>query len=168
MCFVFSLDISTSKQLSSIPQLTVVSGPILSVTMSSVPMTLVEDRKPYQSEKVSKTSKLGNRSSKRSNASRAESSMLMNRRHGRVWEACQRCRVKKTKACQKLSTCLTRTYFFFSVTKNCLAKGVKMTDSCAQPEVGRREILSNSLAGMIAFADRLHSANTKVPDMPRS
>jgi len=70
---------------------------VLSTTMSGLPTPPMEDHKSYQSRKVSKSSKPVNRSSKRSNSLHEHTSVVIDGRHKRVWKACERCRMKKTK-----------------------------------------------------------------------
>jgi hypothetical protein len=65
--------------------------------MSGLPTPPMEDHKSYQSRKLSKPSKLANRTSKRSNSSHEQTSVVIDGRHKRVWKACERCRMKKTK-----------------------------------------------------------------------
>ncbi len=59
----------------------------------------MEDSKSHLSRKPSKTSKQLSRSSKRSNPSTEHSTVVLDGRHKRVWKACERCRMKKTKVC---------------------------------------------------------------------
>src|SRR6266487_1389325 len=66
--------------------------------MSSLPTPPIEDghRSPT-SRKLLKTSKSMSRTSKRTTSSHEHTPVVMDGRHKRVWKACERCRMKKTK-----------------------------------------------------------------------
>src|SRR3954454_21668140 len=66
--------------------------------MSGLHTPPMEDsHKSSHARKPSKQSKLVNRTSKRSNLSQETTSVVVDGRHKRVWKACERCRMKKTK-----------------------------------------------------------------------
>lgn len=68
--------------------------------MSSLPTPPTEDgNKSHLIRKSSKQAKPVNRSSKRSNYVPEHGSIVVDGRHKRVWKACERCRMKKTKVC---------------------------------------------------------------------
>lgn len=68
--------------------------------MSGLHTPPLEDHKSSMPKKqLSKSSKIEklNRASKRSTSSHENSSVVLDGRHKRVWKACERCRMKKTK-----------------------------------------------------------------------
>ncbi|KAH8780822.1 hypothetical protein BGZ57DRAFT_941307 [Hyaloscypha finlandica] len=119
--------------------------------MSGLPTPPMEDHKSYQSRKVSKPSKPVNRSSKRSNSSHEHTSVVIDGRHKRVWKACERCRMKKTK-CDGESPC-----------KRCKDDGLvctagsrKKTEFKQLPR-GYAEVLENTQYALIATVQKLYT-----------
>ena len=118
--------------------------------MSSLPTPPMEDQKSHHIRKSStKQSKPLNRTSKRSSSSHEHSAVVIDGRHKRVWKACERCRMKKTKVCRRSINILQRHNFLtnFSATESLLANVAKMMDWFAQLEAGKRLSSSNSLGG---------------------
>lgn len=117
--------------------------------MSGLPTPPVEDHKSQPMRRQSsKASKQSSRSStKRSTAVHEHSPISMDGRHKRVWKACERCRMKKTKVYYVTHFCLNIANQI-SVTGNRLANVVKMMAWYAQLGAGRRPSSSNYLEGM--------------------
>ena len=90
-----------------------------------------------------------NRMSKRSSAS-SGSSDSVDGRPKRVWKACERCRMKKTKVC----ICLEmggalNFYWFLSVTENRLASDAEMMVKCVWVGIGKRRSSNQRLKGQL-------------------
>jgi hypothetical protein len=125
---------------------------------SSLPSPPAEDHKSTLSRKSTssaKSVKPVHRASKRASSSAAAihhhdhvtHTAGMDGRHKRVWKACERCRMKKTKVCLVNSECvppLTRS----SATVNSPASDARMTVWYAPPVLERRWNTSNCLEGM--------------------
>ncbi|KAH7317844.1 hypothetical protein BKA65DRAFT_109063 [Rhexocercosporidium sp. MPI-PUGE-AT-0058] len=118
---------------------------------SGLPSPPLEDNKSHISRKMSKPSKSLNRSSKRSSPSHEHSSVVLDGRHKRVWKACERCRMKKTK-CDGESPC-----------KRCKDDGLvctagsrKKTEFKQLPR-GYAEVLENTQYALIATVQKLYT-----------
>ncbi|KAI9050578.1 hypothetical protein LZ554_005739 [Drepanopeziza brunnea f. sp. 'monogermtubi'] len=118
---------------------------------SCLPSPPLDDNKSIASRKISKPSKSLNRSSKRSSSSLEPSSALLDGRHKRVWKACERCRMKKTK-CDGESPC-----------KRCKDDGLvctagsrKKTEFKQLPR-GYAEVLENTQYALIATVQKLYT-----------
>ncbi|TVY53008.1 Fluconazole resistance protein 1 [Lachnellula cervina] len=121
--------------------------------MSGLPTPPVEDHKPQPMRRQSsKASKQSSRSStKRSTAVHEHSPISMDGRHKRVWKACERCRMKKTK-CDGESPC-----------KRCKDDGLvctagsrKKTEFKQLPR-GYAEVLENTQYALIATVQKLYT-----------
>lgn len=83
----------------------------------------------------------------------------MDSRHKRVWKACERCRMKKTKV--RTTSSLSATYVesyltvAYSVMANFPASAVKMMALCVQPALERRWNTNSYLEGKEAFVFRV-------------
>ncbi|PSS12304.1 hypothetical protein M430DRAFT_73268, partial [Amorphotheca resinae ATCC 22711] len=120
--------------------------------MSGLPTPPVEDRhRSLQVRKTSKQTKPLNRTSKRSASSQEHGAVVVDGRHKRVWKACERCRMKKTK-CDGESPC-----------KRCKDDGLvctagsrKKTEFKQLPR-GYAEVLENTQYALIATVQKLYS-----------
>lgn len=83
--------------------------------MSGLPTPPIDDQRSHSSRKMPKSSKSLSRSSKRtsSSTSHEHNAVVVDGRHKRVWKACERCRMKKTKVCT-LHTLLHKIYNNFN------------------------------------------------------
>ena len=73
-------------------------------TMSNLLTPPLEDTlKSHHVRKSTKSSKVISRSSKRAPTSHEHGAVVTDGRHKRVWKACERCRMKKTKVPQTLN-----------------------------------------------------------------
>lgn len=120
--------------------------------MSGLPTPPMEDHKSHISKKqLSKPSKSLSRTSKRSTSSHEHTSVVLDGRHKRVWKACERCRMKKTK-CDGESPC-----------KRCKDDGLvctagsrKKTEFKQLPR-GYAEVLENTQYALIATVQKLYT-----------
>lgn len=71
----------------------------------------------------------------------------MDGRHKRVWKACERCRMKKTKVCSVSYSMLSSLLTVTSATANSHVSVARTTASSARPVSGRRWSTSNSPRG---------------------
>merc|ERR1712000_766303 len=117
---------------------------------SGLPSPPLDDNKSHLSRKMSKPSKSLNRSSKRSGSSHEHSSVVLDGRHKRVWKACERCRMKKTK-CDGESPC-KRCKDDRLV---CTAGSRKKTEFKQLPR-GYAEVLENTQYALIATVQKLY------------
>ncbi|EKD20375.1 uncharacterized protein L3040_006206 [Drepanopeziza brunnea f. sp. 'multigermtubi'] len=118
---------------------------------SCLPSPPLDDNKSIASRKISKPGRSLNRSSKRSSSSLEPSSGILDGRHKRVWKACERCRMKKTK-CDGESPC-----------KRCKDDGLvctagsrKKTEFKQLPR-GYAEVLENTQYALIATVQKLYT-----------
>ncbi|CAL3967903.1 unnamed protein product [Diplocarpon coronariae] len=118
---------------------------------SGLPSPPLDDNKTAPPRKMPKPSKSLNRSSKRSTSSHEASSVGLDGRHKRVWKACERCRMKKTK-CDGESPC-----------KRCKDDGLvctagsrKKTEFKQLPR-GYAEVLENTQYALIATVQKLYT-----------
>ncbi|PBP18132.1 c6 zinc finger domain containing protein [Diplocarpon rosae] len=118
---------------------------------SGLPSPPLDDNKSATARKMSKASKPLNRSSKRSNTAHEHSSVVLDGRHKRVWKACERCRMKKTK-CDGESPC-----------KRCKDDGLVCTAGSRrktefkQLPRGYAEVLENTQYALIATVQKLYT-----------
>jgi hypothetical protein len=118
--------------------------------MSGLPTPPMEDQKSPQhvSRRPSKPTKHSSRTSKRTASSHEHGPVAIDGRHKRVWKACERCRMKKTKV---LMLAIGRLYFFSanfnSVTENRRVKDVRMMVWYVQQEAGKRQNLNSYREG---------------------
>lgn len=120
----------------------------------------MEDHKSHHlARKPSKATKQSSRASKRTTSSHEHGPMAIDGRHKRVWKACERCRMKKTKVAiyhyaSHLSVdlgCLithSLTNSLLSVMESRPVNAAKMTGWFAQLEAERRRNSNNYLEGM--------------------
>ncbi|RFU27060.1 hypothetical protein B7463_g9290, partial [Scytalidium lignicola] len=120
--------------------------------MSSLPTPPMEDHKSSHSKRSTKSSKTLHRTSKRSSTTSHEHVPgVLDGRHKRVWKACERCRMKKTK-CDGESPC-----------KRCKDDGLvctagsrKKTEFKQLPR-GYAEVLENTQYALIATVQKLYT-----------
>ncbi|KAH8802664.1 N-terminal fungal transcription regulatory domain-containing protein [Xylogone sp. PMI_703] len=120
--------------------------------MSSLPTPPTEDHKSSHTRRSTKSSKTVQRTSKRSSTSSHEHVPgVLDGRHKRVWKACERCRMKKTK-CDGESPC-----------KRCKDDGLvctagsrKKTEFKQLPR-GYAEVLENTQYALIATVQKLYT-----------
>ncbi|TVY82019.1 Fluconazole resistance protein [Lachnellula suecica] len=120
--------------------------------MSGLPTPPIEDQKSqHMRRQSSKVSKSLSRSSKRTTISHEHNPIAMDGRHKRVWKACERCRMKKTK-CDGESPC-----------KRCKDDGLvctagsrKKTEFKQLPR-GYAEVLENTQYALIATVQKLYT-----------
>ncbi|KAH8667488.1 hypothetical protein BGZ60DRAFT_377469, partial [Tricladium varicosporioides] len=120
--------------------------------MSGLPTPPMEDSKSQSIvRRSSKSTKQSSRTSKRTTASHDHSPSVMDGRHKRVWKACERCRMKKTK-CDGESPC-----------KRCKDDGLvctagsrKKTEFKQLPR-GYAEVLENTQYALIATVQKLYT-----------
>ncbi|RDW64133.1 hypothetical protein BP5796_10635 [Coleophoma crateriformis] len=117
--------------------------------MSGLPTPPMEDH-PTRRTKVS-SSKSAHRSSKRASTTHDHGAVIIDGRHKRVWKACERCRMKKTK-CDGESPC-----------KRCKDDGLvctagsrKKTEFKQLPR-GYAEVLENTQYALIATVQKLYT-----------
>ncbi|RDW77116.1 hypothetical protein BP6252_05169 [Coleophoma cylindrospora] len=117
--------------------------------MSGLPTPPMEDH-PTRRAKVS-SSKSAHRSSKRASTTHDHGAVIIDGRHKRVWKACERCRMKKTK-CDGESPC-----------KRCKDDGLvctagsrKKTEFKQLPR-GYAEVLENTQYALIATVQKLYT-----------
>ena len=117
--------------------------------MSGLPTPPMEDQKSHHMRKSStKQSKPLSRTSKRSNSAHEHGAVVIDGRHKRVWKACERCRMKKTKVCRRHCTNFECGFLTkFSAMESPPANVVKMMAWYVQLEVGKRLSSSNYLEG---------------------
>jgi hypothetical protein len=97
---------------------------------SGLPTPPTEECKPVlSSRRTTKSSKTSSRGTKRNSASLSQEpkEIVMDGRHKRVWKACERCRMKKTKVSQQLFTISNIFADLTSAMENHLANDVKTT-----------------------------------------
>ncbi|KAL3420246.1 C6 transcription factor [Phlyctema vagabunda] len=118
--------------------------------MSGLPTPPMEDHSSRRSSKIA-NSKTAHRSSKRSSSSHDHGAVVIDGRHKRVWKACERCRMKKTK-CDGESPC-----------KRCKDDGLvctagsrKKTEFKQLPR-GYAEVLENTQYALIATVQKLYT-----------
>lgn len=120
--------------------------------MSNLPTPPLEETlKSHQVRKSTKQSKPISRTSKRASTSHEHGAVVIDGRHKRVWKACERCRMKKTK-CDGESPC-----------KRCKDDGLvctagsrKKTEFKQLPR-GYAEVLENTQYALIATVQKLYT-----------
>lgn len=120
------------------------------MTMSGLPTPPMEEQRSHTTKRSSKSSKSSSRISKRT-SSPEHTSHVVDGRHKRVWKACERCRMKKTKVCAHLVLQSMYVLTQYSATESHLVRDVKMMDLYAQPEAERRQSSNSYREGLFTL-----------------
>ncbi|KAG9242335.1 N-terminal fungal transcription regulatory domain-containing protein [Calycina marina] len=121
----------------------------MSSSLSTPP--LEENTKSHQNRKPIKKSNSPSRTSKRASNGHQHGAVVADGRHKRVWKACERCRMKKTK-CDGESPCKRCKYDGLV----CTAGRRKKTEFKQLPR-GYAEVLENTQYALIATVHKLYS-----------
>jgi hypothetical protein len=128
---------------------------------NGLPTPPIDERKPALSSRRSlKHGKQSNRGPKRMSTSLTHENggIVIDGRHKRVWKACERCRMKKTKARRSTPILEITALTIHSVMVNRLVRNVRTMGLCAQLGAGKRPNTSSFREGELFYFHTRNSA----------